>query len=65
MGNGYEYGFWGDINLEQAKYWYEKAANQNYVKGIHNLGVVLFLQKHGFVAQRFHNYMILEVLIIF
>lgn len=46
LGNGYEYGFWGDINLEQAKYWYEKAANQNYVKGIHNLGVVLFLQKH-------------------
>jgi uncharacterized protein len=46
LGNGYEYGFWGDVNLEQAKYWYTKAASQNYIKGIHNLGVILFLQNH-------------------
>ncbi|MDM1292561.1 tetratricopeptide repeat protein [Acinetobacter indicus] len=45
LGNGYEYGYWGEINLKQAEYWYRKAADQNYVKGIHNLGVSIFLQK--------------------
>lgn len=44
LGNGYEYGFWGNTNLEQAKYWYTKAANQNYAGGIHNLGVLEFKQ---------------------
>jgi TPR repeat protein len=45
LGNGYEYGFWGEIDLKQAEYWYRKAADQNYTKGIHNLGVSIFLQK--------------------
>ncbi|WP_288386644.1 tetratricopeptide repeat protein, partial [uncultured Acinetobacter sp.] len=45
LGNGYEYGFWGDVNLKQAEHWYRKAADQNYIKGIHNLGVSIFLQK--------------------
>lgn len=44
LGNGYQYGFWGDINLEKAKYWYSKAANQNYAGAIHNLGMLDFLQ---------------------
>ena len=46
LGNGYEYGFWGDINLEQAKHWYTKAANQQYAGGIHNLGMLEFKQGH-------------------
>ena len=46
IGNGYEYGFWGEVDLKQAEYWYRKAAQQNYIKAIHNLGVVLFLQKN-------------------
>lgn len=45
LGNGYEYGFWGETNLKQAEYWYRKAANQNYIKAIHNLGLSIFLQK--------------------
>ena len=45
LGNGYEYGFWGEINLKQAEYWYRRAADQNYIKAIHNLGVSIFLQK--------------------
>jgi uncharacterized protein len=44
LGNGYEYGFWGNVNLKQAKYWYTKAANQNYAGGIHNLGMLEFKQ---------------------
>ena len=44
LGNGYQHGFWGDIDLKQAKYWYQKAADQNYAKGIHNLGMLEFLQ---------------------
>ncbi|ERP98928.1 hypothetical protein Q674_16575 [Acinetobacter sp. COS3] len=45
LGNGYEYGYWGEVNLKQAEYWYRKSAAQNYTKGIHNLGVSIFLQK--------------------
>jgi len=45
LGNGYEYGFWGEVDLKQAEHWYRKAADQNYIKGIHNLGVSIFLQK--------------------
>lgn len=45
LGNGYQYGFWGDIDLEKANYWYSKAANQNYAGAIHNLGMLSFLQK--------------------
>jgi len=44
LGNGYQHGFWGEIDLKQAEYWYRKAANQNYAKGIHNLGMLEFLQ---------------------
>ena len=46
LGNGYEYGFWGDVNLKQAKYWYTKAADQQYPGGIHNLGMLEFKQGH-------------------
>ena len=44
LGNGYQHGFWGEIDLKQAKYWYQKAADQNYAGGIHNLGMLEFLQ---------------------
>ena len=44
LGNGYQHGFWGGNDLNQAKYWYQKAADQSYVKGIHNLGMLEFLQ---------------------
>lgn len=44
LGNGYQHGFWGETDLKQAEYWYRKAADQNYVKGIHNLGMLEFLQ---------------------
>ncbi|MGA6138189.1 tetratricopeptide repeat protein [Acinetobacter dispersus] len=44
LGNGYQHGFWGEIDLKQAKYWYQKAAGQNYAGGIHNLGMMEFLQ---------------------
>lgn len=40
LGNGYQHGFWGEIDLKKAKYWYQKAADQNYAGGIHNLGSV-------------------------
>ena len=46
LGNGYEYGFWGEIDLKQAKYWFSKAADQNYAGGIHNLGMLEFKQGH-------------------
>lgn len=44
LGNGYQHGFWGEIDLKKAKYWYQKAADQNYAGGIHNLGILEFLQ---------------------
>ena len=44
LGNGYQHGFWGEVDLEKAKYWYHKAADQNYAGGIHNLGMLEFLQ---------------------
>ncbi|EKU50805.1 Sel1 repeat protein [Acinetobacter sp. WC-323] len=44
LGNGYQHGFWGEIDLKQAKYWYQKAADQNYAGGIYNLGILEFLQ---------------------
>ena len=44
LGNGYQHGFWGETDLKQAKYWFSKAADQNYVGGIHNLGMLEFLQ---------------------
>lgn len=46
LGNGYQHGFWGEIDLKQAKYWFSKAANQNYAGGIHNLGILEFLQRN-------------------
>ena len=46
LGNGYQHGFWGDIDLKQAKYWFQKAADQNYAGGIHNLGMLELLQKN-------------------
>jgi len=44
LGNGYQHGFWGETDLKQAKKWFQKAADQNYVGGIHNLGILEFLQ---------------------
>ena len=42
FGNGYQYGYWGEVDLEQAKLWYEKAADQGYAGSIHNLGMFKF-----------------------
>lgn len=42
LGNGYQHGFWGDIDLKKAEYWYQKAADQNYFGGMHNLGILNF-----------------------
>ncbi|MCH7303790.1 sel1 repeat family protein [Acinetobacter sp. NIPH 1869] len=44
LGNGYQHGFWGETDLKQAKYWFQKAADKNYVGAIHNLGILEFLQ---------------------
>lgn len=44
LGNGYQHGFWGETDLKQAKKWFQKAADQNYAGGIHNLGMLEFLQ---------------------
>ena len=44
LGNGYEYGYWGEVDLAQAEFWYGKSSQQNNIIGIHNLGTILFLK---------------------
>ncbi|ENW07526.1 tetratricopeptide repeat protein [Acinetobacter beijerinckii] len=43
LGSGYQHGFWGEIDLKQAKYWYQKSADQGFREAIYNIGALDFL----------------------
>lgn len=43
LGSGYQHGFWGEINLKQAIYWYQKSADQDFREAIYNIGALDFL----------------------
>ena len=46
LGSGYQHGFWGEIDIKQAKYWYKKSADQGFAGAIYNLGSLDFLKGH-------------------
>lgn len=53
LGSGYQHGFWGEIDFKQAKYWFQKSADQGFAEGIYNLGSLYFLNDDHKIALPF------------